>query len=122
MSYKPGDQPDPDFLAFFAGDWQELLQSVEIPGMDKPSWDRRAAYLYWELRENSAAVDCFGDLIPGEYQRLQDRPGVGIDEWDRAYIEWQGRPPVNHTEDADCVPTPGGVKFHFDAVKVSGDK
>lgn len=29
---------------------------------------------------------------------------------------------VNPVEDADCSPTPGGVKFAFDAVKVSGEK
>lgn len=42
-------EPDPDFLEFFAGEWQELLRSVEIPGMTNgtPSWDRRAAYLLW---------------------------------------------------------------------------
>lgn len=42
-------QPDPDFVAFFAGDWQRLLEGVEIPGMTEPSWDRRAAYLLWVM-------------------------------------------------------------------------
>ena len=34
-----------DFRAFFAGDFQRLLESTEIPGMEGASWDRRAAWL-----------------------------------------------------------------------------
>lgn len=51
MTYTPGEQASPEFLAFFAGDWQRLLETVVVPGMeeDKPSWDRRAAYLLWLL-------------------------------------------------------------------------
>lgn len=57
MAYEPGEQPSPDFLAFYTGPWKALLERVEIPGMTGASWDRKAAYLFWagEGRE---------DLIP----------------------------------------------------------
>lgn len=50
MTYKPGDQPEPEFTAFFAGDWQRLLERVIVPGTDGAiSWDRKAAWLYWNM-------------------------------------------------------------------------
>lgn len=42
------DAPDPKFVSFFADEWQELLDRVKIPGMPDASWDRKAAYLFWE--------------------------------------------------------------------------
>lgn len=124
MTYKPGDQPDPDFVKFFAGDWQRMLEAVEVPGMEKPSWDRRAAYLLYTY-------------------------GLPYDDTQRTcgYMEdpafpWKA-PPVRHAFDApsargqstvgrvdfaltmldnhfgidDCKPTPGGVKLAFDSSK-----
>lgn len=37
--------PLADFRAFFADDFQRLLEATEIPGMEGASWDRRAAWL-----------------------------------------------------------------------------
>lgn len=40
-------KPDPTFVKFFDGKWQRRLDACRIPGMDKASWDRKAAYLLW---------------------------------------------------------------------------
>ena len=42
--------PDPEFIAFFASGWQTLLDRAEVPGLADASWDRKAAYLFWQLR------------------------------------------------------------------------
>lgn len=39
--------PDAAFLKFFATDFQQMLERVEIPGLAQASWDRKAAYLLW---------------------------------------------------------------------------
>lgn len=44
------------FTEFFAGDFQRELEACTIPGMDTPSWDRRAAYLLWLARGNKPIV------------------------------------------------------------------
>lgn len=36
-----------DFEAFFANDFQRLLERTSIPGMGEASRDRRAAWLLW---------------------------------------------------------------------------
>lgn len=43
-NYVPGQQPSPQFLAFFDV-FQQALNHVEVPGMANASWDRRAAWL-----------------------------------------------------------------------------
>lgn len=48
--------PDPAFVAFFAGDWQRLLEATEVPGMQGASWDRRAAWLVWCARKPPASL------------------------------------------------------------------
>ena len=51
---------DPEFVKFFSADyksdseWDKLLDAVEIPGMEGASWDRKAAYLYWCLRQETS--------------------------------------------------------------------
>jgi len=40
--------PDAAFIAFFAGPFQRLLETTEIPGMTGASWDRKAAFLLWQ--------------------------------------------------------------------------
>jgi hypothetical protein len=37
-----------EFEVFFAGEWQKMIESVEVPDMPGASWDRKAAYLYME--------------------------------------------------------------------------
>jgi len=62
MTYKPGDQPDPAFTAFFSGDWQKLLERVVIPGTDgQVSWDRKAAFITWKLMNEGHGYD-FGNV------------------------------------------------------------
>lgn len=107
MVYKPGDQPDPEFTAFFAGPWQELLKSCVVEGTDgRVSWDRRAAYLLWTL----------GGLYGDRWlQALRSRLAppscspVGIDE-----------PPVNLDDYYDCQPVPGGIDLVFDSGRYRG--
>lgn len=155
-------EPDPDFIEFFSADykskseWQKLLDAVEIPGMDNPSWDRRAAYLLWVMGGHYDAEtpwhwrDVMRQVVmPGEpappprplsevltihredttqfpyapYVQMVGRGhrssvGKAALIMDMARQDWG----VNPIEDADCQPTPGGVKFAFDAVKVSGEK
>ena len=53
MVYTPGEQADPAFLEFFAKEFQERLEGIEIPGMEGASWDRRAAYLLWLAEGNT---------------------------------------------------------------------
>lgn len=36
-----------EFLRFYHGEWQEMLEAVEVPDMPDCSWDRKAAYLFW---------------------------------------------------------------------------
>lgn len=38
---------DPAFVKFFDGRWQDMIETVIVPGADSLSWDRRAAYLLW---------------------------------------------------------------------------
>lgn len=80
MTYKPGDQPDPAFAAFFAGDWQRLLERVIIPGTDPGhvSWDRRAAYLYWTLAESAKAG---WDSLEWEGGGRPDKVNTPLTEW-----------------------------------------
>jgi hypothetical protein len=136
--------PDPDFLAFFAGDWQQLLKAVEIPGMNEPSWDRRAAYLLWCMGSHYVAdtdngyawVDVLmGLVVPWSPKPLSEVLIVHKEDttkfpyapdWNTLYQAELGSSAhsvgsVNPIEDADCLPTPGGVSFTFDAVKVSGE-
>lgn len=56
-----------DFPQFFAGDWQRLLETVQVPGMPDASWDRKAAWLYWcatRLPQPMPAVDNLRLLLP----------------------------------------------------------
>lgn len=41
-AYAPGS-----FLQFYHGDWTKQLDTVQIPGMEDASWDRKAAWLLW---------------------------------------------------------------------------
>lgn len=45
-----------DFLAWFADDFQTLLETTTIPGLDGPSWDRIAAYLLWQATNNGKDI------------------------------------------------------------------
>jgi hypothetical protein len=47
MGFAEQGTPDPEFKAFFAGDWKRLMETVFVPGMQYASWDRKAAYLLW---------------------------------------------------------------------------
>lgn len=142
MTYKAGDQPDPDFVKFFAGDWQQLLERVVVPGMEKPSWDRRAAYLLWEMAKDMQSSD---DALAeeGGAKRVSEPP-LPINDYialyygirqpvkiDNAPVGWTAHyaaAPVgkvgfaltmldNHFGIDDCKPTPGGVKLAFDSSK-----
>lgn len=141
MTYKSGDQPDPEFAAFFAGDWQRLLENVVVPGIDGPAWDRRAAYLYWELAITAKAG---WDSLDYEGGGRPDKVNTPLTEWIAeetaglmapAPINWDqvlavplvGSGPyqraqlLNHLEDDDCEPTPGGVSLPFDSSKHGGE-
>jgi hypothetical protein len=127
-------QPDPAFIEFFSADykskseWQKLLDAVEIPGMDNPTWDRRAAYLLWIMgghydaetpwhwRDVMRQVVMPNEPAPPRVKLSEVIDRIAAEE--RAAIVGS----INPIEDADCQPTPGGVSFTFDAVKVSGDK
>lgn len=140
MTYKPGDQPDPDFTAFFAGPWQKLLKDVVIPGTDgKVSWDRRAAYLLWLMGSYYDAETPWHWL---DVMKHAVRPVVDVTLAARNVMErypklmghlhaaelfednvtvgtsWAD---VNHFEIIDCTPASGGVNFKFDSSKY-GDK
>lgn len=98
-------QPDPDFLKFFAGDWQKLLTRVEIPGMTDPSWDRKAAYLLWKYGIDDDSEGCYR---AGYDELLGPIPGP-LAEHVRVAREWaNGVLHVPQTQD-------NGVKFSFDA-------
>lgn len=49
--------PDAAFLDFFAGQWQRLLETTEIPGLADASWDRKAAFLLWQATNKGKALD-----------------------------------------------------------------
>jgi hypothetical protein len=49
--------PDAAFLDFFAGQWQRLLETTEIPGLAGASWDRKAAYLLWQATDKGKALN-----------------------------------------------------------------
>jgi hypothetical protein len=40
------------FWVFFANDWQSMLETTEIPDAIGASWDRKAAWLYWNKEGN----------------------------------------------------------------------
>jgi hypothetical protein len=35
------------FLRFYHGEWQDMLEAIEVPDMPECSWDRKAAYMFW---------------------------------------------------------------------------
>jgi hypothetical protein len=122
MTYKPGDQPDPEFAAFFAGDWQRILENVVVPGIDNPSWDRKAAYMLWvAMCELPTGGNLEVELGLAEPPRL-DFKLLARDVSQRFPIvmgvlhaaETVG---VNPDDDLDCEPTPGGVRLVFDSSK-----
>lgn len=63
--YKAGDQPDGAFVAFFNDEWQRMLERVTIPGMDNPSWDRKAAWLLYKTMDEHGAHG-FADKVLGQ--------------------------------------------------------
>lgn len=101
---KPGDQPDPAFVKFFAGDWQTLLETVTIPGWQGPvSWDRRAAYLLWTLGSHYDAETPWHWLEVLK-QVVSPRPAI------------VGTPaPVNPASEWPSLPTPEGVQLVFNS-------
>lgn len=113
MTYKPGDQPDPEFAEFFAGEWQRLLEAVVIPGMDGPSWDRRAAYLLWTMGGYYDAETPWHWRDVMKHAVKPKRP-VGKVGFALTMLD-------NHFGDDDCEPTPGGVPLAFDSSKHSGE-
>lgn len=133
MTYKPGDQPDPAFTAFFAGEWQRMLEAVVIPGTDgETSWDRKAAWLYWELSENSTPFDVFGMPVDSIKPERTTKPTEHAFSYPSARGQAKpaptvGTPPaqsklasaltflLNYTDDDDCTPEPNGVQFQFNS-------
>jgi hypothetical protein len=110
MTYKPGDQPDPDFVAFFNGDWQRLLETVQIPGMNEPSWDRRAAYLLWIMGGHYDAETPWHWLDVMKHATRPRPAPVGRMAFALTMLD-------NHFGEDDCKPTPGGVRLDFDSSK-----
>lgn len=109
------EQPDPEFKAFFVGEWRALHEAVTIPGMPHASWDRKAAYLYWELSRNSAPLDVFGEVIPPP-----QRPAMPVGGW--VEVVKVPAPIVGKSVNPATVwpvwPAPAGIEFHFDAMAV----
>lgn len=60
--------PNPAFLAFFAGPFQDALHRVEIPGLDTASWDRKAAWLLWINTDEGRA------FVPPSSEMTTDTP------------------------------------------------
>lgn len=99
--------PDPEFVKFFAGDWQTLLERVEVPGWEKPlSWDRRAAYLLWQLAHDDLDLtDIEGVLRYVATGNVNAPAPVGR--------------PFNHTDFDAITHTPEGVILSFNANEVA---
>lgn len=47
--------PDPAFVRFFDVEFQRELDVTQIPGMADASWDRKAAWLLWQARQQRPA-------------------------------------------------------------------
>lgn len=45
------------FLEFFAGPFQRLLETTEIPGMANASWGRKAAFLLWQATDQGRTLE-----------------------------------------------------------------
>lgn len=107
---------DPDFLKFFAGDWQALLEAVDVPGMAGASWDRKAAWLYWELERDSTGYDVFGHAIDPVRRDPAPKPPVGMGLHQRVQMVLD-RAGINSNDDAGCLPDPNGISLTFDSAK-----
>lgn len=133
-----GQQPDPAFKAFFAGEWKRLMDTVEVPGMKYASWDRKAAYLLWVLGghydaetpwhwldvmrhavfpDNTAPPQKPNAAWTGWPELKKPAPIVGNGPAQRAQMVDDRWPPVNPSKDAACQPSPGGVPLVFDSAK-----
>lgn len=130
----PGQQPDPEFKAFFAGDWRTLHEAVEIPGMRYASWDRKAAYLLWVLGSHYArdtGLDdwqavLMGHIVPDDtappQRTVSLAEAAGVAPFDD---KWLGDGPsaivgiavVNPDEIDACPDYPEGVISGFDSAK-----
>jgi len=141
-----GMQPDPEFKAFFAGEWRELMAKVEVPGMRYASWDRKAAYLFWagegradlipSLADDTAPPQTAKPLDWAKVLHVPDamtfpRPAVvgpevsaasvGTDLHTKVAGYSDGAPFandfVNPSKDAACLPSPEGIPLAFDSAK-----
>lgn len=139
----PGQQPDPEFKAWFATEWKRLHEAVQVPGMKYASWDRKAAYLLYRLGQlyDTELYDCtwlealesaldLGSTLPLGDDAYKSNPAdpallkptvpgpsVGNGPAQRAQMVDDRWPPVNPDEDAACPPSPGGVPLDFDSAK-----
>ena len=52
-----------EFIRFFEVEFSARLKHVEIPGMDNPWWDRRAAWLLWQARGRAEPADRYSDDV-----------------------------------------------------------
>ena len=52
------------FLHFYHGEWNRLLETIQIPNMADASWDRRAAYLLWLERNGDKAAQVAVEGLP----------------------------------------------------------
>lgn len=132
MAYVPGEQPDPDFVKFFNGDWQRLLETVEIPGMTGASWDRRAAYLFWVLDRWGAQGMSIAEALAEEIRHAEPKPQalgngrtwadvtavpVGNQDQKQSVKVNAEAEPINLYEIAACRDFPEGVISGFDSAK-----
>lgn len=83
----PEDFGATPFLKFFHGEWQRLLEAIEVPYMADCSWDRKAAYLYWNKGEDMSRLQNKSKVLEGEREqrlaelwagKISDRFGSGI--------------------------------------------
>lgn len=130
-----GEQPDPEFKAFFHGEWKELMDAVTVPGLPYASWDRKAAYLLWvmgahydaetpwhwrdvlrsvfKVPENTAPPQTPGERMVSAAKEM--RASVGKED-QMQFVKVNAQPaPVNHIQYADCLPTGEGVALAFDS-------
>lgn len=44
-----GEPVNEEFKAWFAGEWKDIIESTSVPGMPFSTWDRKAAWVAWQL-------------------------------------------------------------------------
>lgn len=121
-----GEQSDPAFKAFFHGEWKELIEAVQVPGMPHASWDRKAAYLFYLAQDQLEGLTGCGVVLPDDPAPTSLNPfplefpvapivgksssvGYFASGWAVAGGD------VNPVDDADCAPDPEGVSLGFNS-------